>query len=123
MRDWQKHSLQAGKNFHRSGSCGPWMVTADEIADVSDMKLSTRLNGEEVQSTTVAAMIFDIPTLVNYVSTFLEFKPGDILSTGSPEGSGGSRQPQRFLVPGDELEITWSGVGTLRNKVVDQTEG
>jgi len=117
VRDWQKHSLQAGKNFNASGSCGPWMVTADEIADPSAIKLSTRLNGEEVQSTTVASMIFDIPSLVNYVSTFLEFKPGDILSTGSPEGSGGSRQPQRFLVPGDELEIEWSGIGTLRNKV------
>lgn len=120
VRDWQKHSLQAGKNFHHSGSCGPWMVTADEIADVSAMQLSTRLNGEEVQNTTVAAMIFDIPTLVNYVTTFLELKPGDILSTGSPEGSGGSRQPQRFLVPGDELEFEWSGVGTLKNKVVGE---
>lgn len=117
VRDWQKHSLQAGKNFQNSGSCGPWMVTADEIADVSAMQLSTRLNGDEVQNTIVAAMIFDIPTLVNYVTTFLELKPGDILSTGSPEGSGGSRQPQRFLVPGDELEIEWSGIGCLRNKV------
>ena len=83
------------------------------------LKLSTRLNGEEVQSTTVKAMIFDIPTMVNYVSTFIHLKPGDIVSTGSPAGSGGSRQPQRFLIPGDELEIGWSGVGILRNKVVD----
>jgi len=119
VRDWQKHSVTAGKNFFASGSCGPWMVTADEIADPSAMTLSTRLNGEEVQSTTVKAMIFDIPTMVNYVSTFIHLKPGDIISTGSPAGSGGSRQPQRFLVPGDELEISWSGVGTLRNKVVD----
>ncbi len=117
VRDWQKHSLQAGKNFHHSGSCGPWMVTADEIADPSALRLSTRLNGEEVQNSTVSAMIFDIPTLVNYVTTFLELKAGDILSTGSPEGSGGSRQPQRFLIPGDELEIEWSGIGCLANKV------
>jgi len=117
VRDWQKHSVTAGKNFFASGACGPWMVTADEIADPSAMKLSTRLNGEEVQSTTVASMIFDIPTMVSYVSSFIHLKAGDIISTGSPAGSGGSRQPQRFLIPGDELEIAWSGVGTLRNKV------
>ncbi len=119
VRDWQKHSVTAGKNFHHSGGCGPWMVTADEIADPTGMKLSTRLNGEEVQSTTVASMIFDIPAMVNYVSTLIHLTPGDIISTGSPAGSGGSRQPQRFLVPGDELEIEWSGVGILRNKVAE----
>lgn len=119
VRDWQKHSVTAGKNFFASGSCGPWMVTADEIADPFAIKLSTRLNGDEVQNTTVAAMIFDIPTMVNYVSSFLHLKPGDIISTGSPAGSGGSRVPQRFLVPGDELEIEWSGVGVLKNRVVD----
>ncbi len=93
------------------------MVTADEIADPTAMKLSTRLNGEQVQSTMVASMIFNIPAIVSYVSSFIYLKPGDIISTGSPAGSGGSRQPQRFLIPGDELEIEWSGVGTLRNKV------
>ena len=117
VRDWQKHSVTAGKNFFASGGCGPWIVTADEIANPCAMQLSTRLNGEEVQSTTVSEMIFDIPTMVNYVSTLIHLRPGDIISTGSPAGSGGSRQPQRFLVPGDELEIEWSGVGILRNKV------
>jgi 2-keto-4-pentenoate hydratase/2-oxohepta-3-ene-1,7-dioic acid hydratase in catechol pathway len=117
VRDWQKHSVTAGKNFFASGSCGPWMVTADEIADPFAMQLSTRLNGEEVQNTLAGDMVFDIPSLVAYVSTFAHLKPGDIISTGSPEGSGGSRQPQRFLVPGDALEISWSGVGTLRNSV------
>jgi 2-keto-4-pentenoate hydratase/2-oxohepta-3-ene-1,7-dioic acid hydratase in catechol pathway len=117
VREWQKHSVAAGKNFNASGGCGPWMVTADEVDDPFAMELSTKLNGEQVQNAKASDMIFDIPTLVNYVSTFIHLKPGDILSTGSPEGSGGSRQPQRFLVPGDELEISWSGVGTLRNKV------
>ncbi len=117
VRDWQKHSVTAGKNFVASGACGPWMATADEIDDPFGIELHTRLNGEVVQNTTVASMIFDIPTLVAYASTIMHLKPGDIISTGSPEGSGGSRQPQRFLVPGDELEITWSGVGTLKNTV------
>ena len=119
VREWQQHSVAAGKNFNASGGCGPWMVTADEIDDPFSMQLSTKLNGEEVQNAKASDMIFDLPTLVNYVSTFIHLKPGDILSTGSPEGSGGSRQPQRFLVPGDELEISWSGVGTIRNKVVE----
>jgi len=107
----------AGKNFLASSACGPWMVTADEVDNPSALALSTRLNGEEVQRTTVDQMIFDIPTLIEYVSTFLHLKPGDILSTGSPEGSGGSRVPQRFLVPGDKLEIEWSGIGVLENSV------
>jgi 2-keto-4-pentenoate hydratase/2-oxohepta-3-ene-1,7-dioic acid hydratase in catechol pathway len=117
VRGWQKHSVPAGKNFFASSACGPWIVTADEIDDPFKMTLSTHLNGERVQHTNVDQMIFDIPTLVNYVSTLLHLKPGDIISTGSPEGSGGSRVPQRFLVPGDELEIEWSGIGVLRNKV------
>ena len=117
VRSFQKHSVAAGKNFFASSASGPWMVTADEIEDPVRLALSTRLNGEEVQRTTVDRMIFDIPTQISYLSTFLHLKPGDIVSTGSPEGSGGSRVPQRFLRPGDRLEIEWSGIGTLRNHV------
>ncbi len=118
VREWQKDSVPAGKNFTASGASGPCFVTSGEIADVSAMRLSTRLNGEEVQNTTVSEMIFDIPTIINYVSTIVHLRSGDIIATGSPAGSGGSRQPQRFLVPGDELEIEWSGVGCLKNRVV-----
>ncbi len=118
VREWQRHSVAAGKNFFSISSCGPWMVTADEVSNPLAMQLTTRLNGEKVQSTTAGEMIFDIPTLINYLSGFLNLVPGDIISTGSPEGSGGSRQPQRFLVPGDELEIEWSSVGILKNYVV-----
>jgi len=117
VRDWQKHSVQAGKNFTGSGASGPCFVTADEIDDPFQMRLSTRLNGEEVQTATPDDMIFDIPAIIEYVSNIVHLRPGDIISTGSPSGSGGSRQPQRFLVPGDELEIEWTGVGCLKNKV------
>jgi len=117
VRGWQKHSVPAGKNFAGGSASGPWIVTADEIDDPFKMTLSTRLNGEQVQHTTVDQMIFNVPTLVNYVSTFLHLKPGDIISTGSPAGSGGSRVPQRFLKVGDELEIEWSGIGVLKNRV------
>lgn len=121
VRAWQKHSVTAGKNFAASGACGPWFTSAGEIADPFALKLSTRLNGEEVQSTTASAMIFQIPQLVAYVSSIMPLKPGDIISTGSPEGSGGSRIPQRFLKDGDELEIEWSdancSLGVLKNRV------
>jgi len=117
VRGWQKHSLHAGKNFANSGACGPWMVTADEIEDPFAMTLKTRLNGDEVQNTSAAKMIFQIPQLIAYISHTIELRTGDIISTGSPEGSGGSRQPQRFLRAGDILEIEVSGVGVLQNQV------
>jgi 2-keto-4-pentenoate hydratase/2-oxohepta-3-ene-1,7-dioic acid hydratase in catechol pathway len=117
VRGWQKQSLHAGKNFTRSGACGPWMTTADEIPDPSAMTLTTRLNGETVQHTPASAMIFPIPQVIEYVSHITELSPGDLISTGSPEGSGGSRQPQRFLVAGDRLEIEVSGIGTLANRI------
>lgn len=117
VRGWQKHSVHAGKNFANSGGCGPWMVTADEIAEPLGMVLQTRLNGELVQDTTAAEMVFAIPELIAYISHAIDLRPGDLIATGSPEGSGGSRMPQRFLRAGDELEIAVSGVGALKNKV------
>ena len=117
VRGWQKHSIHAGKNFANSGSCGPWMVTADEITDLPAMRLSTRLNGETVQDTTVAEMVFSIPEVIAYISHTIDLRPGDLIATGSPEGAGGSRQPPRFLRAGDELEIEVSGIGVLRNWV------
>lgn len=117
VRGWQKHSLHAGKNFANSGSCGPWMVTADEITDLPVMQLSTRLNGETVQNTTASEMVFSIPEVIAYISHTIDIRPGDLIATGSPEGAGGSRQPPRFLRQDDVLEIEVSGVGVLRNRV------
>ena len=117
VRGWQKHSVHAGKNFANSGACGPWMVTADAIDDPFSMTLQTRLNGEVVQDTTSAEMVFSIPELIAYISHTIDLRPGDLIATGSPEGSGGSRQPQRFLRAGDVLEIEVGRVGVLRNRV------
>ena len=117
VRGWQKHSLHAGKNFARSGGCGPWIVTADEIGDVSKMKLTTRVNDEVRQQTDVSQMIFPLDELIDYISHFTPLNPGDLIATGSPEGAGGSFSPTKFLKSGDEIEITVSGVGTLRNVV------
>ncbi len=117
VRGWQKHSVHAGKNFANSGGCGPWMVTADEIDDPFGMTLQTRLNGELVQDTVASEMVFAIPELIAYISHTIDLRPGDLIATGSPEGSGGSRKPQRFLRTGDQLEISVSGVGTLKNRI------
>jgi 2-keto-4-pentenoate hydratase/2-oxohepta-3-ene-1,7-dioic acid hydratase in catechol pathway len=117
VRGWQKHSLHAGKNFAKSGGCGPWIVTADSIGAVSAMTVSTHVNGELRQHTDVSQMIFGLDALIAYISHFTPLHPGDLIATGTPEGAGGSFSPMRFLRDGDLVEITVSGVGTLSNRV------
>ena len=117
VRAWQRHSVHAGKNFERSGSCGPWIATADEVRDWSALRLTARLNGEVVQDALAGEMIFGLPEQIAYVSQLMTLHPGDIIATGSPDGTGGSRTPKRFLRAGDTVEVTVSGVGTLVNRV------
>ena len=117
VRGWQKHSLHAGKNFARSGGCGPWIVSADEVENLNSMSLTTRINGEVRQQTTVDQMIFSVDALIAYISHFTPLNPGDLIATGTPEGAGGSFSPARFLKSGDVVEITVSNVGTLSNQV------
>jgi 2-keto-4-pentenoate hydratase/2-oxohepta-3-ene-1,7-dioic acid hydratase in catechol pathway len=117
VRGWQKQSLHAGKNFARSGGCGPWIVTADEFGDLGKLSLTTRVNGELRQQTDVGQMIFQPDELIAYISHFTPLHPGDLIATGTPEGAGGSFSPPRFLKAGDHIEISVSGVGTLRNRV------
>jgi 2-keto-4-pentenoate hydratase/2-oxohepta-3-ene-1,7-dioic acid hydratase in catechol pathway len=117
VRGWQKHSLHAGKNFAKSGGCGPWIVTADTMDALSAMTLSTHINGELRQHTPVSEMIFGIDELIAYISYFTPLNPGDLIATGTPEGAGGSFSPTRFLKAGDLVEVSVSGVGTLSNRV------
>ena len=117
VRGWMKHSVHAGKNFHASGSWGPWITTADEIDDPASLKLETRLNGDLMQSATASEMIFSLSELITYISNLLPLNPGDIIATGSPDGTGGSRKPPVFLKAGDCVDITVSGIGTLKNSV------
>ena len=117
VRGWQKHSLHAGKNFAKSGGCGPWIVTADSIGAASAMTVSTHVNGELRQHTDVSQMIFGLDALIAYISHFTPLNPGDLIATGTPEGAGGSFSPTRFLRDGDLVEITVSSVGTLSNRV------
>jgi len=119
VRDYQRHTSQftPGKNFDASGSFGPWLVTADEVPDPSALELTTRVNGEVRQHATTDQLIFDIPTVIAYCSTFTTLEPGDVIATGTPGGVGSAMDPPRWLRPGDVLEVEISGVGTLRTPV------
>ena len=120
LRDFQKHSVTAGKNFDASGSYGPWMVTRDEIPDWGKMELTTRLNGTRMQHSAFGLLNWDLAFVVNYISTFTRLLPGDGISTGTPAGVGHRRDPQVFMKAGDVLEVEVSGIGTLRNPVADE---
>ena len=122
IRDFQRHTTQfwAGKNFDRSGSMGPWLVTADEFGDPAAQSMTTRLNGEVMQSTPISDLAFDIPALIAYISTVTELLPGDIIATGTPSGVGLFREPKLFMKAGDRIEVEISGIGTLANSVVDE---
>ncbi len=121
IRDYQfKHSLTAGKNFASTGGFGPWIATADEIPDPSKMTLITRLNGKEVQKKGIDDMIFDVPAIIAYVSTWTPLMPGDVIATGTPEGVGFARKPPLWMKAGDVIEIDISGIGVLRNPIIDE---
>tara|TARA_Y100000814_G_scaffold144890_1_gene105314 strand:- start:864 stop:1700 length:837 start_codon:yes stop_codon:yes gene_type:complete len=121
VRDWQRHGVAAGKNFFHSGSCGPWIVTSDQIPEPSDLSVITRVNGEQRQNAGVDEMIFSVQELISYMSQIMPLEPGDIIATGSPEGTGGSMEPQVWLTDGDVIEFEIPAVGILANTVVDET--
>ncbi len=120
VRDWQNHNTQwiPGKNFVGSGGFGPWMVTGDEIPDPTKLTLTTRLNGEQVQHSTTDLLIFSIPEVIAYITTFTELEPGDVIASGTPGGVGAARKPPLWMKPGDVVEVEITGIGTLRNPIV-----
>ena len=119
VRDFQTHASQftPGKNFPRTGGFGPWLVTPDEVGDVRDLSLVTRVSGVEMQRARVGDMTFGIARLLAYVSSFTPLSPGDVIATGTPSGVGWKRSPPRWLVDGDLVEVTIDRVGTLANVV------
>ncbi|MEC7368425.1 MAG: fumarylacetoacetate hydrolase family protein [Pseudomonadota bacterium] len=125
IRDWLRHSkfnVTQGKNFYHSGSIGPWMVSADEF-DASifeDMRVKTRVNGEQRQNDTTANMMFPIKYQIAYMSQFFNLKPGDIIATGTPNGAGARFDPPVYLKAGDIVEVEVQGVGVLSNEVIDE---
>ena len=123
VRDYQQHTSQfiPGKNFRNSGAFGPWMVTADEIPDPRVLNLETRVNGEVMQQGNIGDLCFGVGKLIQYLSTICELNPGDIIATGTPSGVGYARDPQRWLQPGDRIEIEIDQIGCLENQVADET--
>ena len=123
VRDWLRHgkfNVTQGKNFDRSGSMGPALVTADAIDLAAPLALTTRVNGEIRQQDSTARLIFSFAKLIAYISTFTTLAPGDLIVTGTPTGAGARFDPPRYLVPGDVVEVEVPGIGLLRNRVTDE---
>jgi len=119
VRDYQRHTSQftPGKNFACTGGFGPWMMTPDEIGDLSEMEITTRLNGEVMQNAKADLLVHGFEELIEYCSTFVELEPGDVIVTGTPGGVGVARNPPMFMDEGDLIEIEVAPIGTLSNKV------
>lgn len=120
-RDWQGHSptFTVGKSFDTHGPIGPWIVTADEIANPHDLKLSCAVNGEVRQDSDTGQLIHDIWEQISYLSTAFTLEPGDLIATGTPEGVGIARNPQVFLKPGDVVRCEVESIGVIENKVAE----
>jgi acylpyruvate hydrolase len=117
MRDWQfrtKEWLQ-GKSWEASTSLGPCLVTADELAH--DPAISCEIDGESLQKSTIADLLFDAADLVSYISTMISLNPGDLIATGTTGGVGHARKPPRYLQDGQTLVTTVEGIGALSNPV------
>jgi 2-keto-4-pentenoate hydratase/2-oxohepta-3-ene-1,7-dioic acid hydratase in catechol pathway len=124
IRDWVRHAkfnVTQGKNFDSTGSLGPWIVPYTNESQLADIRLTTRVNGETRQDDRTSRLIFGIPYLLNYISTFTTLVPGDVIVTGTPTGAGARFDPPRYLKPGDVVEIEADGIGVLRNTVADET--
>ena len=124
-RDWQikKGGGQwcRGKFFDTFAPLGPRLITADEIPNPNDLKIKTRLNGETVQDWTTADMIFDVPTLIEFLSGSTTLVPGTVILTGTPHGVGMAAKPPRWLRAGDSVEIDIEKIGVLTNPVANET--
>jgi len=122
-RDWQRAASQwtAGKNFEGSMPIGPEVVTPDEV-DVSDLAISSTLNGTVMQSSRTSLMLVDVPSAVEFFSSFTRLVPGDVIATGTPAGVGFARTPPVWMQPGDVIEVSVEQVGTIRNRIVAEAD-
>jgi 2-keto-4-pentenoate hydratase/2-oxohepta-3-ene-1,7-dioic acid hydratase in catechol pathway len=124
VRDWLHHgkfNVTQGKNFDRSGSIGPWIVSSDECNPRGPHDIVTRVNGEVRQNDSTERLMFPFDFLIAYLSTFATLKPGDMIATGTPTGAGARFDPPRWLKPGDVVEVESSRIGVLRNVVAAET--
>jgi 2-keto-4-pentenoate hydratase/2-oxohepta-3-ene-1,7-dioic acid hydratase in catechol pathway len=123
IRDWVRHAkfnVTQGKNWDRSGAMGPWAVPFTDPAQITDVALETRVNGELRQQDRTGRMLFPVARQIAYISTFTTLVPGDIIVTGTPTGAGARFDPPVWLKPGDVIEVSAEGIGTLRNEVADE---
>lgn len=107
-----------GKSAPTFGPIGPYLVTADEVSDPQNLKVQLTLNGKVMQDSDTSDMIFTVAEIISYMSNFMTLRPGDIIATGTPSGVGMGLKPQRFLKPGDVMEIEVAGLGRQRQKVI-----
>ena len=123
IRDWVRHAkfnVTQGKNWDNSGAIGPWLVPFTAASQLDDARIITRVNGEVRQDDVLSRMMHPIRREIEYISTFMTLRPGDIIVTGTPTGSGARLDPPQYLKPGDVVEVEVNGIGTLRNTVVDE---
>ena len=120
VREYQRQTSQftPGKNFSATGGFGPWMMTPDEIGDLDDMEITTRLNGEVMQNARASLLVHGFAELIEFCSTFTELVPGDVIVTGTPGGVGVARTPPVFMDDGDSIEIEVKPIGRLVNPVI-----
>ncbi len=120
VREYQRQTSQftAGKNFPATGGFGPWMMTPDQVGDVTRMEITTRLNGQVMQNAKAELLVFDFGDIIEYCSTFCELAPGDVIVTGTPGGVGAARTPPVFMDEGDVVEVEVTPIGTLRHRVI-----
>jgi len=126
LRDWVRHAkfnVTQGKNFDNSGIIGPWMMTADEVKDYNNLDILTKVNGEIRQLDNTSNLMFPFDYIISYLSSFMTLKPGDMISTGTPNGAGARFDPPIYLKPGDVVEVEAAGIGVLQNGVVDEKIG
>ncbi|GAB5558994.1 MAG: fumarylacetoacetate hydrolase family protein [Synoicihabitans sp.] len=120
-REWQlekEGQWVKGKSADTFAPCGPWLATTDEIPDPGNLHLWLKVNGETKQQGNTSKFIFDVPTVVSYISNFMTLLPGDIISTGTPPGVGLGFNPPQYLKPGDVIELGIDGLGTQRQTAV-----
>jgi 2-keto-4-pentenoate hydratase/2-oxohepta-3-ene-1,7-dioic acid hydratase in catechol pathway len=120
VRDFQKDSFTAGKNFDSSGACGPWLVPAASVPDPQNLMLTTRVNGEILQQARTSEMVHSVAALISYISIFTHLEAGDVIATGTPAGVGAGRTPPRWLSPGDRIEVEIEDIGVLANTVISE---
>ena len=121
QRDWGSNQWSRAKTFDTFCPLGPWLVTTDDIPHPNTLQLRTTLNGKVMQDWNTDDMIFDVPTLISFLSGSTTLLPGTLILTGTPHGVGFAQQPPVYLQPGDQIQVEIDGLGSLVNPVIEET--